>query len=366
MAALRHKIELFRGLISRQYAPNPPFYVAVDITTRCNLSCIGCRFHSPEKKRSHLIETEKREIGFDLFQKLCSDLQAMGTRQIILVGGGEPLLHSDIMSMVRLARAKGLNVMLFTNGLLLDPDKRKSLIEAAPERLKVSCWTINREDYADHYPGSKPENFDLLQDNLKRFALEKSASGSSRPVLDLCYPINNKNYRRLSGIGEFAARNGCNAVTLTLMLNTSQTLDRWELDEEEYETTLTCLKKLKSELKSLKIDHNIRTLFREIRLRRKGLVNMPCYTGWISAILKIDGRVIPCQSCNLVMGDLNGSSFAEIWNGSAYREFRQITSSRSRKRELQAHCDCSACCRTMDNWKVHRLFRWFQPLVPEL
>ena len=69
----------------------------------------------------------------------------------------------------------------------------------------------------------------------------------------------------------------------------------------------------------------------------------PRYIGWLHAYLKVDGTVLPCGDCDLVMGNLNDHSLQEIWNGPAFRAFRRQTLTRAGLRALDRQCDCAFC-----------------------
>jgi radical SAM protein with 4Fe4S-binding SPASM domain len=46
---------------------------------------------------------------------------------------------------------------------------------------------------------------------------------------------------------------------------------------------------------------------------------------WHSCVITWDGKVVPCcfdKDAHYVLGDLNKSSFKEIWDGEKYNEFR--------------------------------------------
>ena len=75
----------------------------------------------------------------------------------------------------------------------------------------------------------------------------------------------------------------------------------------------------------------------------------------------MDGTVLPCGDCNLVMGNLYDNSLEEIWNGPAYRAFRRQTWTRAGLRALGRQCDCAFCCHVLDNARVHRFFKWVAP-----
>lgn len=69
MATLYQKTKLFRGLISREIAYTVPFHVSVDVTRRCNLKCLGCRYHSTEVNRPSLTDHSVMDVSFVICSK---------------------------------------------------------------------------------------------------------------------------------------------------------------------------------------------------------------------------------------------------------------------------------------------------------
>ncbi len=93
MTTFRQKAKLLQGLLMGEVAHTGPFYATIDITCRCNIHCASCLFHSPQLNIPSDGNKEIKDIPYDLFKRLCNELKAMGTRQIILCSDGEPFLH---------------------------------------------------------------------------------------------------------------------------------------------------------------------------------------------------------------------------------------------------------------------------------
>ena len=89
---------------------------------------------------------------------------------------------------------------------------------------------------------------------------------------------------------------------------------------------------------------------------------MPCYSGWLEANILSDGRVQVCGHCDVIAGDLTSQSFAAIWNGPGFREFRRLGSRPGGAAAYGPACECADCCQMKDNLRVHRTFRWLAPL----
>lgn len=89
-----------------------PLFVSWNITFRCNLRCVYCAACEAPRRE---LETKEVLDGLDT-------LWALGTRWITF-GGGEPLLREDMGEIVRAAKAKGFNVFMSTNGVLVPSRK---------------------------------------------------------------------------------------------------------------------------------------------------------------------------------------------------------------------------------------------------
>jgi len=128
MATFLQKMKLLKGLLTGEMAYAEPFYVTAEPTRRCNLQCLGCRFHSPKINIPSVGEKNILDISLDLFEALCQELRTMDTEGLLFIGEGEPFLHPIMLDMISMAKTMGLHVTAFTNGTLLDRDTIRSLL----------------------------------------------------------------------------------------------------------------------------------------------------------------------------------------------------------------------------------------------
>lgn len=83
------------------------------ISDRCNHSCIGC--HS-----KILHNSNKNFLDFKIIKRLLKEISELGVRGLEISGGGEPLLHPNILQIVKSAKQNKMKVGIFTNGVLLN------------------------------------------------------------------------------------------------------------------------------------------------------------------------------------------------------------------------------------------------------
>lgn len=109
----------------------PPLLVTWELTRACNLRCAHCfRAESLEDARKHEPSTSD---CFRIIERLSKPYQP-----ILFLSGGEPLLRPDACLIARQAADSGLEVVLATNGALIDEDMARRLRESGVERVSVT------------------------------------------------------------------------------------------------------------------------------------------------------------------------------------------------------------------------------------
>lgn len=362
MVSFREKIKLLKGLCKGDIAYNGPFYAAVDITRRCNLKCIGCRTHSPEA--GNLADTDLgiEDIPFPLFDRFCEELEEMGTGEIVIIGDGEPFLHQCIFDMIRVAKERGMRVKVATNGTLLDDAACREIIGAGLDILKVTLWGITPEEYKKNYPGTPFEYFERVVDNLKRLSALKDELDCAHPKVYLHRPINRYNINSVDRMVGLAIEAGCDVLSFSPLIPWRGETASSGISIEDEDALKESLGSLKKRLNTISMDHNIDHVLMRYGIGGEVWKKLPCYMGWLNCRVRVDGSVQSCKPCDVLLGNLNENSFADIWNGANYRSFRRRTLTREGLTGIANKLsDCSYCCLVGDNLRVHNLFKWFAP-----
>jgi GTP 3',8-cyclase len=124
---------------ARSLPATPPRSVRLSLTDRCDLACIYCR---PQKDDGYVSE----RLDFEAWQTMARGLVAAGVRRARLTGG-EPLLHRDILRVVRYLSELGLDdVALTTNATRLEKLARP-LREAGLHRVNISLDSLDPERF---------------------------------------------------------------------------------------------------------------------------------------------------------------------------------------------------------------------------
>jgi len=363
MANLIQKTKLLTGLLTGTRAHNGPFYVSVDVTRCCNLNCLCCRYHSPLARMPSPGDQAIDMIPVPLFEKLCVELKSLGTPLIILEGEGEPFLHPHLFDLVSTAKKMKFQVMLFTNGMLLNDENLFRLVDTGPDTLKVSLWAASPEEYEKNHPGIDPTEFDRIIAHLSRLIDIRDSKGGDSPQIELCYPINRLNFRKIDEVVDLAKKIKCDGIWFSKLDTIQENFRDFKLAPEQETELSYSLQTIGKRLTKLEIRHNIPQLIREYNMNEDKWLKLPCFIAWYFARLKADGSVFACNRTDLPMGNLNQESFQEIWNGGKYQNFRnEHLSYKNMKMFKQNHCDFGSCIYVQNNLKSHGIFRWFSTL----
>jgi MoaA/NifB/PqqE/SkfB family radical SAM enzyme len=172
-----------------------PVYVHYGITHRCNLRCRMC---SIDQGR---IRAED-ELSLENIGQAASVLRSMGTVYISL-GGGEPLVRSDIVPVVRLLRARGFMVRLLTNGLLAHEGLVRELACAGLREVSVSLDSMDAGTQA--YLCDAPDTRERVVRSMELFS--KHIPVRSRLLL-INTVVSPFNVRELPELSRFAKSRG--------------------------------------------------------------------------------------------------------------------------------------------------------------
>lgn len=201
---------------------------------------------------------------------------------------------------------------------------------------------------------------------VRGVALLKEArrrAGRTTPRINLQMPLTRNGFRNIKGRVELALASGCEETTFGFFRDYGGQFENLCLLPEDGEAMRNDLLAAREQFDAAGVEHNIDEYLDRAQHGADAWRSLPCYVGWYEAYVKVDGTVLPCCPCNMVMGALAERSFPEIWNGLAYSEFRRRSSDPRQLERMTGQCNCSNCCLWRDNRRVHRIWRCIAPLV---
>ena len=269
--------------------PYPPEYLQIDIIGYCNLKCRMC----PQGIKGGVLE--KGVMDFSLYKKVIDSGKQAGVFSVLLVLTGEPLMHKNLIEMIRYAKSKGLKTNLSTNCTLLNPSISEALIKSGLDEILLSFDTVKKDLYEDYRRGAK---FNEVLKNILSFLemRKKMKSHTPFPVMHNLQKFNpqkpipaiEKDFREIFGKYNIW-------IMPKYFSNWSGTMD------------------------------NEKELYWESGISSDSQYQI-CPTIYQRIVVSWDGKVLSC--CNdfkrqQIMGDLQHQSILEVWNGELFTNLRE-------------------------------------------
>ncbi len=292
-----------------------PILIQIEPTLHCNLECKMCI--------NPVISRDRRHMSFGEFKKILDKMPS--TIKISLVGAGEPLMNPYLFDMLKYAKEKGIAIGFATNGMLLSNEICKKIIETEVDWVNISMDSANQEKYEVI---RKDADFNLLLNNIKN--LIRLKNHNRLPKVSLWFVIMAENFKELPEMIKCTKELGVKNVSAQLAHSWNNDIIKSIISglnfnsfEEELKTTLIITKQL-AQRNRVKFDY----------------VNIPggssgrkCKWPWKSCYITAEGFVTPCclQGANpqtINFGNLFKDNFEDIWNNSAYQNFRKALKSK--------------------------------------
>ncbi|MCO5171908.1 MAG: radical SAM protein [Planctomycetes bacterium] len=292
-----------------------PLTVYLGATQGCNLACTHCSSDSGPGPLGALDAA--------LMRRLFRELVDLGCMQVH-VSGGEPLLHPALLEALDDAFALGLNVLLTTNGTLVD-DALADALAARPFRcLSVS---LDGPDTASHDLVRGPGAFGRALAGLTRLAARRpvGVTATYTPALR----------GRLGDLVRRCEAAGAASLTLRPALPAGRALGRPDLlpSQADFQAATRELDRLQ-EAASIPLFHPPdvpHEATSALLLERFG-----CVAGNLVCSVTPTGEVNPCALLGPTFdaGSLRDHTLHDLWAGGA--PFRRL-------RALDGNQQCSSC-----------------------
>ena len=256
----------------RDRAPRMPEIVQIESTNICNAKCVFCPRDEMHRRQGIM--------SFELFRKIVDECAALGITHVRVHNYGEPFIDRQLVEKVRYAKQKGIKeVGMISNGSLITEQVARGMIEAGLDAINISVDAAGKEVFESTRIGLKYDKVIANIERLVRIRAESwQAPAQADPVL--------RPPEQLADEQAF--------------------IEHWRAIADKIHITDL---------------HNWAGT-----LNTESDVNYPCYRPWLTFTVLWDGRVSLCCADfdgRTILGDLNTSSIAEIWNAEPYRDARR-------------------------------------------
>ena len=372
--AMRGRLDL-AGVMQGEVAYTGPYTIQLDVTNRCNNDCIACWLHSPLLAKTGPNAKDRRaQLRFDLVRQMLDDAAAMGTRDIYMAGGGDPIVYPWLKETVEHAKSLGMTVAVNTNFALADEAWCDWACDVGLDDMTVSVWAGSERGYDATHPNKKPKDFHTLVERITYLNRRKREVGQG-PTVKLYQVVSNLNWTEFNAMAELVDRTGSDAVEFTVVDTVPGHTDVLLFDDEQREQLVRWSVALQERLeakgeghKLFGYDHWLRRLRTEEVTEGLGDASIvhtfPCTIGWTFLRVMPDGKVTSClKSHRIPIGNLNEQRLPELWNNASQREFRRMTNVRQKRdpwfsnigNDPDVPCGCEKSCddlgRNLATWK---------------
>ncbi|MDD5557607.1 MAG: radical SAM protein [bacterium] len=371
LAAPRGTDPILRGIRHGSRAFCGPEELYIDLTNRCTLRCISCWHRSPLLRPDEVLPhwDGAHELPFERVRALIDEAASMGVRKIIYSGGGDPLLHRDIVRILEHTSARGLEVLLMTNLTAATGEMVRRIAGGMLSQLCVNLWAGSPAVYAATHPGATEETFAKVVDLMRLFAGARHAP--AEPELIIAYVISALNYEDIGNAVRLAAEIGVNNIWWQTTDVESANLRGLLLTGEQIQAVVRTMEETRKEHAPVLGEHqgNI-VIFDDVlsKLRNsraaEGIYHsdvidtIPCYIGWAACRVLANGNVVPCCKADRnPLGNIFEERFSRIWFSRRYDGFRERALRLPKSDRYFARIACARIC---DNWclntSIHRRY----------
>ena len=305
-------------IIQRPIQFGKPFNLSIEPTTACNLGCPEC----PSGLKSFSRDTGT--LKFHDFEKYLESISET-LLSLTFYFQGEPYINPSFLKMVRVAEDKGIYTMTSTNGHFLNWENSVKTVWSGLSKIIISIDGTTQEVYEKYRISGKLDN---VLAGIKNLVKAKKELNSQTPTIVLQFLVVKHNEHQIEEIKKLGINLGVDKVNFKTAQIYNYKFGNPLIPSKEkysrYRKTSTGQYELKYKLRN------------------------ECWKLWHSSVITWDGYVVPCcfdKDAQFNMGNLNNSSFDEIWQGEKYNNFR--------KKLIKGRKSISICQNCSEGCKVH-------------
>ncbi len=287
-----------------------PMTVSVEPTTACNLRCPEC----PSGLRAFSRPTGK--LKKESFEKMISEVSDH-LIYLTFYFQGEPYLNPDFLDMVKIADRHKIYTSTSTNAHFLDDENSRKTIESGLNRLIISIDGTTQETYESYRKEGDLQK--VLEGTANILKWKKQLKSPLKVIWQ--YLVVKPNEHQINDVKKLAKTYGVDKV----VFKTAQLYDYKNGNE-----LMPSIDKYSRYKKNSNGSFSI-----------KNKLEDKCWKMWNSCVITWDGQVIPCcfdKDASHSFGNVNTSSFSEIWFSQPYQNFRNSLLNARSEIEICKNC----------------------------
>lgn len=302
------------------YFAKPTKFSISPVGYRCNHNCPMCwRGNISSSEKSTLVKNELNRLSVQEYKDLFATIPN-SIKNVVIVGGGEPLLYPGITDVFKFIKLKNIEGELITNGSLLNGRMSDALVACSWDKIRISINSASIEVFKKVNGAS---DFDRVINNIK--LLLKKRGKSTLPKLSLYFVIQKDNYYELKKFVRMAETIRVDRIEFIALIPLNSAL---VLNSKQIHQVISDLREIKE---YIQVENNIdyvlemfslHHLWSGINHDKDYFKGKYCDTVQSGFEMACDGTVVPCCFANGKFDYLNirSKSLLQIWK--EYRKFR--------------------------------------------
>jgi len=293
-----------------------PLYVRIKPINICNHGCFFCVYSTGFRVKDggdeeHIISgmhedmKEDDVIPTEKMMEILDDLYRIGTKAVTYSGGGEPLMHPDIVPIMRRTLELGLDLSIITNGQNLAKERAEVLAKAKWVRVSVD-YTSGAE--MKRFRNVPEKSFDSVIRNINHFAAIKDKNCD----LGVNYIVHRNNYKNLWGFSQLLKEAGVENVRFSPMY-VPDFYDYHKEIADEVNEQLAKIQTICDDRFTVNSTYNITpgSSHSSVRSYKR------CYIMQTVPVIGADLNVYACHNkaydSTGCIGSINGKRFTDLW-----------------------------------------------------
>lgn len=281
------------------------FFVQFHLTERCNLRCKHCY------QSGTVAEMSYEEIC-GAIDNVTSAIESWATEYEMEISpsfhftGGEPLLRKELSAVLGYARERGFSTSLMSNGTLIDAAMARRIREAEVNDVQVSLDGLEATHDSLRGKGSYKRALRGIG-NLVAQGVETSIN----------LTVSRANADQTEGLVRLAGDLRVASISFSRLVPTGRgaKLGGEALTREEVAAFYDGLRRYKDSGRVIVTSRDPLATVADIS-GEVPLTEVPvggCAAGIFGVTIAADGGVMPCRRMDLVIANIKGESFRELW-----------------------------------------------------
>ncbi len=311
-----------------------PIYLEISPTGACNHRCVFCAMD--------YVGYKPRSLDMNVMKRVLPEMGQLGVKSVMFAGEGEPLLYKNICKLAKLTVDSGIDIAFTSNGVLLTQQVVEDVIFITTW-IKVSIDAGTPATYAAIH-GTKDSDFTKVTGNLK-YAIDyrnKNRLSCTIGAQVLLLPENSHELETLAKI----CRDDIGLDYLVIKPYSQHMFSKTRRYKElNYEPLLERAKEA-----TLLSNNNFKVVYRSEttkshinrRRRFKACNAVPFFWAHVMANHDVYGCSAYLQDERFLLGNLEGSSFREMWGGNRRRKNFEMMRSDFCVKKCRVNCRMDA------------------------